>query len=80
MKNRKYQLVEWYTETIPTSFDDFNWDKIRQLVGNDHIDWIMNRPKTQCQIIYETTNRISRLVAEFYCERTELEYCLKWAK
>ena len=80
MKSKQYPLIEWYTETAVKDLLDINWDLVKTHIGADHIDWLNNRPKTKCQIIYEQSHKISRLIAEFYDEHTELEYCLKWAK
>ena len=45
---------------------DIDWPAIHKLVGLENIDWILNQPKTSCQLVVEKINEEYRLILEFY--------------
>jgi hypothetical protein len=81
MKNSQYELASWESNDQETTLIlDIDWTVIRSLAGSDHIDWILGRPLTDCQMVLVKKPSLYALVVEFYREPVELEYCLRWAK
>jgi hypothetical protein len=86
MKNIKVTLYEWkYKNTIknsvPEDFFDIDWPKVQKEIGEDHIKWIWEQPKEDCQLMLELGNQGNRkLIVEFYNNKTAQTYGLMWAR
>jgi hypothetical protein len=78
MKTSKIELLKWLPEE--GEYIEINWPKVHKTIGLDHTNWLLKQPKEQCQLVLERNDMYCRLVAEFYEERTLLNYHLMWAK
>ena len=81
MKHTKVTLAEWSSPDIEVVGNiDIDWPKIQKLIGVDHLEWILDQPKTKCQLVIEKIAENLALVVEFYDSKLEVEYHLRWAK
>ena len=77
MKSKKVELMSWqYNPTFDTN--DIDWPKLHKMIGIDRTKWILEQSFNDCQMILERKDAEMAVVAEFYNERTELEYHLRW--
>jgi hypothetical protein len=78
MKTERVDLYKWLGgdgENI-----EIDWPKVHNTIGLDHTNWLLKQSKDQCQIVLERRDMYCRLVAEFYDQRTLVNYHLMWAK
>ena len=78
MKTERVDLYKWLGgdgENI-----EIDWPKVHKTIGLDHTNWLLKQSKDQCQIVLERRDMYCRLVAEFYDQRTLVNYHLMWAK
>ena len=78
MKSNKVELLKW----LPSEGEviEIGWPKVHRTIGIDQTRWLLSQSKEQCQIVLERRDMYCRLVAEFYNERTLVNYHLMWAK
>lgn len=78
MKSNSIELYTW----LPSEGEniDIDWPKVHKTLGLEQTRWLLDRPRHICQLILERRDMHCRLMAEFYCEATRLEYALKFAK
>jgi hypothetical protein len=78
MKSDKVELYRW----LPSEGEaiDIDWPKVHRRLGLDQTRWLLDKPRHICQLILERNDMHCRLMAEFYCESTRIEYALKFAK
>jgi len=78
MKSNKVELLKW----LPSEGEviEIDWPKVHRTIGIDQTRWLLSQSKEQCQIVLERRDMYCRLVAEFYNERTLVNYHLMWAK
>ena len=83
MKTSKIELLKW----LPSEHEniEIDWPKVHKTIGLDHVEWLLKQPKSQCQLVLEKSHDAAfqdqcRLVAEFYNEKTLINYHLMWAK
>lgn len=78
MKSNKVELLRW----LPSEgeYIEIDWPKVHKTIGVDQCRWLLNQPEDQCQIVLERRDMYCRLIAEFYNERTLINYHLMWAK
>lgn len=78
MKTRTVELSHW--ESLDYNID-IDWPKVQQLLGVDHVTWLLSQPQTKCQMLVEKTiNSDLTLVVEFYDDAVFTQYHLMWAK
>lgn len=78
MKSNKVELLKW----LPSEGEniEIDWPKVHKTIGLDQTRWLLNQPENHCQIVLERKDMYCRLVAEFYNQRTLVNYHLMWAK
>jgi hypothetical protein len=78
MKTSRIELYRW----LPSEGEniDIDWPKVHQTLGLDQTRWLLDKPRHICQLILERRDMYCRLIAEFYCESSRLEYAIKFAK
>lgn len=78
MKTSRFELVMW----LPTESEaiEIDWPKVHKTIGVDQTNWFLQQPTNACQLILERCDVYCRLVAEFYDEKTLVNYHLMWAK
>jgi len=74
---KRITLAEWYSNKDTIEVD---WPKIHQMVGQDHVEWLLKQSHDKCQLVVDKTCENFALVAEFYDERHLMQYHLMWAK
>lgn len=79
MKTKRITLSTW-EEYYESENIDVDWPKIQREIGQDHLEWLLSRPHEQAQLLVERSNKGYTLIAEFYDERTIVDYHLRWAK
>ena len=79
MKTSRIKLFDW---NINEYYDniEIDWPRVHKHVGTDQINWLLEQPKDQCQLVLDKTNNNLALNAEFYDEKTLVSYHLMWAK
>ena len=86
MLNTKVILYEWnyeksFVDKVPEDFLDIDWPKVQKAIGEDHIKWIWDQPKENCQLMLELNKKGNRaLTVEFYNNKTAQTYGLMWAR
>jgi len=78
MKSKKVELYKWLPEE--GEFIEIDWPKVHKTIGLDQTRWFLNQTLDTCQLILERRDMYCRLIAEFYDDRTLLNYHLMWAK
>jgi hypothetical protein len=78
MKSNKVELLKWLPSEGETI--EIDWPKVHRTIGVEQTRWLLAQPEEQCQVVLERRDMYCRLVAEFYNERTLLNYHLMWAK
>jgi len=78
MKSSKVELYRW----LPSEGEniEIDWPKVHKKIGLDQTKWLLDQSRYSCQIVLERIDIYCRLVAEFYDERTLINYHLMWAK
>lgn len=78
MKSKKVELYKW----LPTEGEtiEIDWPKVHKTIGLDQTRWLLKQEQDHCQLVLERRDMYCRLVAEFYNERTLVDYHLMWAK
>jgi hypothetical protein len=78
MKSKAVELYCW----TPTEHEviDIDWPKVHKTLGLEQTRWLLDLPRHVCQMVLEQRPPHCRLLAEFYCESTRLEYAVKFAK
>ena len=78
MRKSKVELLKW----LPSEgeYIDIDWPKVHKTIGLDQTNWLLKQPEEACQLMLERSDMYCRLIAEFYNERTLVEYHLMWAK
>lgn len=79
MKTKRINLFAW-DEQHDTAYIEIDWPRVHRAVGTEQIQWLLDQPKTQCQLVVERVNNQCGLVAEFYHANTLTTYHLMWAK
>jgi hypothetical protein len=74
---QRIKLADWHSNDDNI---DVDWPKIQQLLGVDHVEWLLKQPREKCQLVVDKTCEQFALVAEFYDERHLVQYHLMWAK
>lgn len=74
MKSEKVELLKWLPHEGETI--EIDWPKVHKTIGIDKTRWLLQQPLSNCQIILECRDRYCRLIAEFYNEKTLLNYQL----
>lgn len=78
MKTKRVELYKWQPED--NEYIEISWPKVHQTLGIDQTKWLMSQPQNVCQLVLERNAIFCSLVAEFYCDRTLMQYHLMWAK
>ena len=78
MKTKQVELYKW----LPSEgeYIEIDWPKVHGKLGLDQTRWLLDKPRHICQLVLERNDIYCRLMAEFYCESTRLEYLLKFNK
>ncbi len=78
MRKSKVELLKW----LPSEgeYIDIDWPKVHKTIGLDQTNWLLKQPIEACQLMLERNDMYCRLIAEFYNEKTLVEYHLMWAK
>lgn len=78
MKSNRVELLKW----LPSKGEniEIDWPKVHKTIGIEQCRWLLAQPQDQCQIILERRDMYCRLVAEFYTNRSFVDYHLRWAK
>jgi hypothetical protein len=78
MKTNKIELLKW----LPGEgeYIEIDWPKVHKALGLDHTNWLLNQTESACQLVLERSDMYCKLIAEFYDDRTLLQYHLMWAK
>jgi hypothetical protein len=78
MKTSKIELVKW----LPSEGEniEIDWPKVHKTIGVDHTEWLLKQSHSNCQLILERNDMYCRLIAEFYDNKTLVNYHLMWAK
>ena len=80
MKNDRIFLHNWQGQESD-EYVDIPWPLVHQVVGNEPINWILNRQHTEVQMILEkTADGWQTLWAEFYDPKFRTEFALRFAK
>ena len=77
MKSKKIELLSW-TQSPDFNDTDIDWPKLHKMIGLDRTKWILEQDYSDCQMVLERKQSEMTVVAEFFNERTELEYHLRW--
>ena len=77
MKTKRIRLYSWSDSNDHIEID---WPKVHKTLGIDQTQWILNQPKTSCQLVVDKVNYNHTLVAEFYNEQALTTYHLMWPK
>lgn len=81
MRNSRIELTSWeYTTDESANYLDIDWPKVQRSVGREQINWLLQQPHENCQLVLDKTGSSIKLMAEFYDEKTLLAYHLMWAK
>lgn len=59
---------------------DIPWPKIQQVIGEDHLRWLLAQEEDHCQLVLDSSGLKLKLVAEFFDDKTLTTYHLMWAK
>ena len=78
MKTNKVELLKWLPEV--GEYIAIDWPKVHKTIGLDHTKWLLNQSEDNCQLVLERNDMYCRLIAEFYNEKTLVNYHLMWAK
>ena len=78
MKTNKVELLKWLPEE--GEYIAIDWPKVHKTIGLDHTKWLLNQSEDNCQLVLERNDMYCRLIAEFYNEKTLVNYHLMWAK
>jgi hypothetical protein len=78
MKTSKVELAKWLPEEGENI--EIDWPKVHNTIGVDHTEWLLKQSHDTCQLILERNDMYCRLIAEFYDDRTLINYHLMWAK
>ena len=78
MKSKKVELYKW----LPSEGEniEIDWPKVHKTIGLDQTRWLLKQSHDHCQLVLERKDMHCRLIAEFYNERTLVDYHLMWAK
>jgi hypothetical protein len=78
MKSKKVELYKW----LPRESEviEIDWPKVHKTIGLDQTRWLLQQPTDHCQIMLERRDMYCRLIAEFYSDRSLVNYHLMWAK
>jgi hypothetical protein len=76
MKNKRVELYKWLPQEGETI--EIDWPKVHKTIGLEQTKWLLDQNYDRCQLILERTGVYCRLVAEFFDEKLELEYRLRW--
>ena len=80
MKSDRIFLHNWQGD-VTDGYVDIPWPLVHKVVGSESISWLNGRDHTKVQMILEkTSDGWQSLWAEFYCEKTQIEYLLRFAK
>jgi hypothetical protein len=76
MKNNKIELYRW----LPSEGEniEIDWPKVHNKIGLDHTKWLLAQTHDRCQLVLESNDQYCRLIAEFFDQRLEVEYQLRW--
>ena len=77
MKTKRIKLYSW---TDSSDHIEIDWPKVHKTLGVDQTQWILEQPKTGCQLVVDKFNHKLTLVAEFYDPKVLTAYHLMWAK
>lgn len=78
MKTKKVELLKWLPQE--SEVIEIDWPKVHKTIGVDQTNWLLKQPLNVCQLVLERRDMYCRLIAEFYDERTLINYHLMWAK
>jgi len=73
MKSNSYTVYHW-TSTEPDL--DIDWPRVHETLGRDCVEWLMQQPTEQVQMIVEQQGMAHRLVLEFYQESAHGKFLL----
>ena len=59
---------------------DVDWPAVHQQLGLDQVEWLLSRPKEQCQLFLDQQTDVAKLTAEFYDQQTLTIYHLMWSQ
>jgi hypothetical protein len=76
MKNNKVELYRWLPSEGETI--EIDWPKVHKKIGLDHTKWLLAQTHDRCQLVLERNDQYCRLIAEFFDQRLEVEYQLRW--
>jgi len=80
MKNIRVTLCE-FDDFEPDNMLDIDWPKVQKEIGEDHLQWLYNQPKEDCQLMLEFSKSGNKsLIVEFYNEKLSKTYALMWSK
>lgn len=77
MKSNTVKLAEWTSNEEQL---DIDWPRLQRDLGKEHVEWLLRRPKTECQLVVEKNGEFHALIAEFYNEQVQVDYWLRWAR
>jgi hypothetical protein len=77
MKTNRILLSKWHSsdENI-----DIDWPRVQRDLGEDQVKWLLNQPKSQCQLVLDKHDQDFTLQAEFYSEQLLVTYHLMWSR
>lgn len=76
MKNNKVELYRWLPSEGETI--EIDWPKVHNKIGLEHTKWLLAQAHDRCQLVLERNDQYCRLIAEFFDQRLEVEYQLRW--
>lgn len=79
-KIKTVELTNWEINPHdPRDYIDVDWPAVQRSIGTDHLTWLLDQPRSHCQLIIERSSDSYRLLAEFYDTRCVTEYYLRWS-
>ena len=74
---QRITLAEWQSSEDNI---DIDWPKVQQMLGVDHVEWLLKQSHDKCQLVVDKKDFFFSLIAEFYDEANLIQYHLMWAK
>ncbi len=76
MKTTRIDLIDWHSfeDTL-----DIDWPLVQRTIGREKIEWLLDQPNNQCQLVVDKVQDKLKLVAEFYDDKLLIRYHLMWS-
>ncbi len=74
-----HTLYQWPADDRPNKYLDIDWPKVHKEVGADCIKWIQKQGESKCCLHLELFGEGSRLIVEFFDQKTKRTFHLMWS-